>query len=169
MDHQETRQYLLSIRRTTESLLGLTRPKQTTEIIPTTQHNIAIPALDLPFPSDLGAALRTLGLSEGGYFEAYRKIQELVQNLQNLHSLKFRQACHNLSSLPHFRNQHALASSIDHVRLAYQKTYASYLPLITSHILSAQSRLNHTCKTTKTAFNNVSHRKSPFPRIFFVC
>lgn len=141
-----------------ENLMGLTRPKgtPTTKIIPTTNPNIPIPILNLPFPNDLGPTLRTLGLSESGYFEAYRKIQDWVHNLQNIHSLNFQRACRELASLPHFQNNRSLASAIEDIRFAYQKSYASYLPSITSYILSAQSKQNSYCKSAKTPFNNVS-------------
>ena len=166
MEREETRRYLLSIRNMAESLMGLTRPKgtTTTKVIPTTNTNISIPILNLPFPNDLGPTLRTLGLGESAYLEAYRKIQDWVHNLQNIHSLNFQRACRELASLPHFQNHRSLASAIEDIRFTYQKSYASYLPSITSYILSAQSKQNSYCKSAKTPFNNVSV-KTPFPEL----
>jgi len=159
MEHEETRRYLLSIRNMAENLMKLTRPKgiTTTKIIPSTNLlNIPTPILNLPFPSDLDTTLRTLGLSENGYSEAYHKIQDWVHNLQNIHSLNFQRACRELALLPHFQNPRSLVSAMEDIRFAYEKSYASYLPSITSYILSAQPKQNSSCKSAKTPFNNVS-------------
>lgn len=118
--------------------------------------SISIPILDLPFPSNLGPILRTLGLNERAYSETHSKIQQLVHNLQNHHSLKFQHVCRNLVSLPHLQDHSLLASAIEHMKSAYENAYTNHLPLITSQILSAHAKRNSICGNVRTPFNNVS-------------
>ena len=158
MDHQQTRRTLLSIQSVAENLIEITKPKlskETTKTIPSAYPKISIPALDLPFPSDLDTTLKTLGLSERGYYETYCKIQEWVHSLQNTHSTYFERSCHNLASLSHLNNQ-PLDSAVEQLRIAYQKKYVNYLPLVIKQILSQRSSQNPSCKNVKTPFNNVS-------------
>ncbi|KIM47762.1 hypothetical protein M413DRAFT_439432 [Hebeloma cylindrosporum] len=153
-DHnQDTVQTLLTIQSTAKNLLEIIQkrlPKETTKYA--VPANIAIPILDLPFPNDLDATLRNLGLD--GFSHIHRKIQDWVGNLRNIHSINFQRACRELASLPHYQSPRSLASAIEHVRLAYQKTYANYLPSITAHILSAKSKQSSICKNSKIPFNN---------------
>ena len=160
-DNQRKIRSLLAIRSTAESIKGLiqpTLPKEANKVTPTL---ISIPALDLPFPTDIGDALGTLGLSEHAYSKAHCKIQEWVQHLQNVYSLKFQQLCRNLVSLPAFSNSHLLTSAVEHMRFIYQDTYARYLSLITEHVLSKQK---HTSNNAKIPFNNVSGLQTSFSR-----
>jgi len=162
MHNQKMLRSLLAIRNAAENMQSLTQsrlPKETNKVI-SSNCNISIPALDLPFPSDLSAALRTLGLSEAGYSGAYRKISELVLNYQNVHSLNFQHVCRNLASLPHFQDLHLLTRVIEHMRFAYQKTYTSFLPTITEQILSVPWKQNDILKSSKAPFNNVSTTSS---------
>ena len=152
---------LLAIRSASETMQSLAQPrlaKETTKVIPTTRINTPIPVLDLPFPSDLDATLKTLGLSERGYYEATRKIQEWVLSLQSVHSIHFQHACHDLASLPHLQTHISLATAIENIRVAFQKAYANQLPLMKARILSANSKHSSICKNSKTPFNNVSAR-----------
>lgn len=155
MDNREKIRYLSSIRSSVENLMGLTQSKQTTKIFPNTCPNVSFPVLDLPFPNHLVATLKTLALNEVGYSKVYRRIQEWLDTLKNLHCLKFQQACRNLASLPHFQTPSILSNAIENLRFAFQDAYASHFPLITA-ILSAHLRQNPICKSVKTPFNNVS-------------
>ena len=168
MDHQESRRYLLSIRSTAESIMKRMQPKGTTKVFPSTCAKITIPVLDLPFPSNLDATLKTLGLSERGHYEASRKIREWVHDLQNSHSLYFQRACHNLASLPHLQSHTRLDSAIENLRLVYQNKYVSYLPLVAEQVLSTQAKQNTICKNSKTPFNNVSASQAPYPNISLI-
>jgi uncharacterized protein YceK len=159
MHNQKMLHSLLSIQSAAKIMKSLTQSRvseETTQVTPFAFPNISIPALDLPFSADVDTALRTLGLKEGAYLEARLKIQEWFHNLQHTHSLNFQRVCHNLASLPHFQSPSSLASAIEDVRVIFQNTYASHLPFITTHILSARSRQNPVCKNAKTPFNNVS-------------
>ena len=156
---------LLAIRSTAESIKGVIQPTLLNET-PKVGHNtcdISIPALDLPLPiaSDFDAILKTLGLSERGYCEVYRKIQTWVHNLQTAHSLYFQRSCHSLASLPHFQSRRSLDIAIEQLRLTYQQKYASCLPLI-KQILSVPPRRNS--KNAKTPFNDVSTLQNSFLR-----
>lgn len=151
---------LLTIRSAAENIKGLIRKRLPEETITretcTTCPNISIPDLDLPFPSDFNATLKSLGLSERLYNETNHKIEEWVHNLQNLHRLNFQRAYQIIVSLPHFQNHDFLASAIEHLRFSYQSAYIKHLPSITGRILSAVSKRNSTCKNVKIPFNNVS-------------
>jgi len=160
VNNQQMRRTLLAIQSATETMKSFTYsklPKETTTLaVPNTCADTHIPALDLPFLSDLDATIGTLGLCGSAYLEARRKVQEWVYNLQTTHSFHFRRACHALASLPHFQNHSSLGPTIEQLRLTYQNKYNDSLPLITQQILSAGSNQNPMCKNAKIPFNNVS-------------
>lgn len=147
---------LLAIQSATETMQSFIQSRLQKEPARNTNPNISIPVLDLSLSSDLDATLKAVGLWGNGHSLAHQKIQDWIHRLQYIHSHNFQRSCLELASLPHFPNSLPLDLLIEHTRLAYEKRYASYLPLIKARILSAQPPQNPICRDSKTPFNNVS-------------